>query len=102
MDVICPIYSILRNTLQSQRRTVLAVIKNFADRGLGLGSHLDQVQIQRLRHFQRIAGAHNALLLAVRANQADFLITDLLIDFQFLGIAVARDWNTPPLQVLKD
>ena len=83
-------------------KTVLAVIENFADRGLGLGSHLDQVQIQRLRHFQRIAGAHNALLLAVRANQADFLITDLLIDFQFLGIAVARDWNTPPLQVLKD
>ena len=79
--------------------TVLAVIQDLAHRRLGLRRNLDQVKIFVDSHTQCVARAHNAHLRTVRPDQADLFIADLLIDFQFLGIAVAGDWNTPPTSV---
>ena len=78
---------------------VFTVIKNFAHRRLGLRCDLDQVKVLVDSHFQCIAGAHNAHLCTVRADQADLFVADLLIDLQFVGFAVAGDCNTPPTSV---
>ena len=78
---------------------VFTVIKNFAHRRLGLRRDLDEVKVLVDSHLQCVARAHNAHLRAIRPDQADFFVADLLIDFQFVGFAVAGDCNTPPTSV---
>ena len=78
---------------------VFTVVKNFAHRRLCLRCNLNKVKILVNGHLQCIARAHNAHLRAIRPDQTDFLVADLLIDFQFVGFAVAGDCNTPPTSV---
>ena len=59
---------------------VLAVVHDLADRGLGAGGDFHQVEVLFIGDVQSRRGGHDAQLGAVIPDEADFLITDLLID----------------------
>ena len=71
---------------------VLPVVHDLADRGIGCGRDLDQVQILFCRDVQRRRRGHDAELSAVAPNEADLLIPDVLIDL----MCCVADAETPP------
>ena len=73
---------------------VLAVVHDLAYRRVCGGGNQYKVQSHLVRFFKRVARAHNAKLLAVACNNANFLLFDLLIDRQFFR----ANGETPPLE----
>lgn len=71
---------------------VLAVIHDPADVGRSLGGDIHKVQALFNRQSERLPGWHNAQLVAVSINDADFLFTDFLVN-QHLFFA---NGETPP------
>ena len=59
---------------------VLGVVEHAADRGLGLGRDLDQVEIAFLRVAQRVVDLHHAELLAVLVDQTNLGHANALVD----------------------
>ena len=59
---------------------VLGVVEHAADGRLGLGRHLDEVEVALLRVAQRVVDLHHADLLAVLADQANLWNADALVD----------------------
>ena len=60
--------------------TVLAVIHDLADRGLGLGSDLHQIQTAIIGNLLRVTGAHDPQLLAVGGDDTKLFIPNLFIE----------------------
>ena len=58
---------------------VLAIVHNPADRGVGTGRDLDQVQIALPRDAQGFASGHDAQLGPILVNEADFPSADALV-----------------------
>ena len=74
----------------------LAVVHELADRGAGGGSDLDEVELGLLRQPQGVLDAHDADLLAVRADQADLGHADAVVDARFCADAdllVSTSWR---------
>ena len=69
---------------------VFTIIHNPADRGLGVGSHLNQVNILAAGQGQSITGFHNAKLFAGVVNNPYFRDTDA-----FINAKVLADSGTP-------
>ena len=59
---------------------VFAEVEDLADRGLGLGGDLDQIEAGLLGALQRLTDRDYAGQLAVGADQADLRQTDFVID----------------------
>ena len=59
----------------------LSVVHQLADRGRRLRRDLDQIQALLVGDSQRVCGRHDAQLFSLGANQADFLVRDILIEF---------------------
>jgi hypothetical protein len=57
-----------------------AVIHQTADRWIGVGHDLDQVERLRARPGQRRADINNPDLISIRADQSDFRDRDVLVD----------------------
>ena len=74
---------------------VFAVVQDLAHRRLRLGRDLHQIQVLLLRQTQRLPAGHDAQLAAVCADQANFPVTDGLVDLD-LFFAVGSDLDTPP------
>ena len=72
-------------------KTVLAVIQHLAHRRNGLRCDLDQIQPGVLSSAHGHLNGHNALLLAVNSDQANFTVTDLTVDLQFLRLSSGSD-----------
>src|SRR5204863_5329174 len=68
--------------LVALRRLVspLAVIKDLADRRVGLRSHLDQIEIEVTGDVERLGQRLDAELLTVRVDEADFTGPDAIVD----------------------
>ena len=58
----------------------LAVVHDSADGGIGAGGYLDQIQILFNCYFESFLSGHDAQLLSFTADQAYFLVNDLLVD----------------------
>ena len=63
---------------------VFAVIHDTAHRRRGCRRDLDEVKIFVVGHLLSVARRHDPQLLAVGADNADFAVSDLLVDLQFL------------------
>ena len=59
----------------------LSVVHQLAHRRHSLGRDLDQIQALLVGDFQRLCGGHDTELLALRADQPDLLVVDVLIQF---------------------
>ena len=66
----------------------LAIVDNISHRRLCLRRNLYKVKITGGGSVQCLLQFHNAELFTVRINHADFLITDFLVDLQFLAADV--------------
>ena len=60
--------------------TELTVVHDSADGRIGAGSYLDQIQILFNCYFEGFCCGHDAELLSFTADQAYFLVNDLLVD----------------------
>ena len=63
-----------------QRIEKLAVVQDAADRRLGFGRNLDQVQLLFPGDLQGLGDGEDADLVLFFVDQADFLGRDLLVD----------------------
>ena len=72
-------------------KAVFAVVQQLAHRGLGLGRNLDQIQPGFLCGTHGRLDIHDAHLCAVCSDQANFAITDLTVDLQFLRFSSGSD-----------
>ena len=73
----------------------LAVVHELADRRAGGGGDLDEVELGLLRQPQGVLDAHDADLLAVRADQADLGNADAVVDARLCADGVSsfrRRW----------
>ena len=75
-------------------KTELAVVHDLAHRGDSLGGDLHQIQTGLFGDLNGLSGGHNAQLLTVRTDQADFLIADFFIDLMILRLSANTE--TPP------
>src|SRR6266850_2844613 len=71
----------------------LAVVHDPADRGLGGGRDLDQVELALLGDPERLLGRHDAELRAVGVDHADLSRTDLVVD---PGLVLDLGYGAPP------
>ena len=62
----------------------LAVVHELADRRDRLRGNFNQVEALLIRDAERLHGRHNAELFAVGADQPDFPVTDILIQFMHM------------------
>src|SRR5690606_19393249 len=62
----------------------LAVVHQAADRRAGRGGDFNQIDVVLLGHGHGFGRADNAQLLAIHADQADFIDTDITVDAVFL------------------
>ena len=69
----------------------LAVVHDAAHRRIGLGGHLDEVEIRLPGDRQRLREGFDAQLLAVGCHQAHLTGTDLVVDTRFAGGARSGD-----------
>ena len=78
---------------------IFAVILNLADRRDGVGGDFYQVKRALPSHFEGFEGSHDAELLAILVDDADFTGADALIgaDKGFCGTLINR-WNRVPPQ----
>ena len=58
---------------------VLADVEELGHRRIGVGRDFDQVQAQLVGLFHRFAGVHDAEILAVLVDNADFVRLDQII-----------------------
>ena len=72
-------------------KTVFAVIQHLAHRRGSLRCDLDQIEPGFFCSAHGHLNGHNALLLAIGTDQANFTITDLTVDLQFLRLSSGSD-----------
>ena len=72
-------------------KTVFAVVQHLAHRRNSLRCDLDQIEAGLLSSTHCHLNGNNALLLAVCSDQANFTITDLTVDLQFLRLSSGSD-----------
>lgn len=65
-------------------KPIFSVIHDPAYRRDSGGSNFDQIEVLLVRDALRLSGGHNAQLAAVVIDNANLIVTDLLVDLQFL------------------
>ena len=72
-------------------KTVFAVVQHLAHRRHSLRCDLYQIEPGFFCSAHGHLNGHNALLLAIGTDQANFTITDLTVDLQFLRLSSGSD-----------
>ena len=78
--------------------TVFPEIHYFTDRGNGIGSDLDKVELRFIGESKRFGDFHNAELVTVSADDADFVRFDLFV-YSGRRSSFGSDRGTPPNNV---